>query len=1091
MSAATPAATTTPASAAATVAAPATSKVSGNIKYVIVGIDNQTGSINYIKEDSDTIVDSANKDTTPYSIFNEQSNSDSITYVKFKVKKSSTQPIQNSNNQTPYFELNKSWYTLLLDQHVTPRETTGIVTSDWFGNAGLEQDPFSIFKGRFYNTELVLKNLKYLFNLSKEDCNFNTVFPEIDRSKDGSFEEIVDALKRPFFAIKTFLDMESSREATNRLGQEVTVYFTSGRKRYGYPNINGDKSAIISGLQMLYDVRNRCPDCVNTDGNDTLVKLLTHIFAQHYFLKKDENEDSIGDFDRDVDSLVSPKFDAKTFNILDFLRVHTSATAVTPGKPPPSIEILGPFTEGTALPDFAALTKNLVIIESDKPLPKSIDGKGYKLIGEISELRELDQFVYTNFEEKLIYNDVEIRLLDGSKFQYLAKPKKISLYRKLGSTFRELLEGSKYGISKYDIERTLRLNPLLKFIDNFLSDNIFENNENIENFMRQYLSDQSKIDLETVVDTRFTGLTHRHGICNYSGTLSYFTAAMQLVYDCCLFKSEIVYSQNIFSDGNKVSADVRMAELELKNIEYCLERVFENIQTNLKQRENYKDPTQIFTTEIRNKEQNVPAENYFYNYKICADFIVKAKNVYSKLMVPKKGNNGLNLSEFRIENLNNNYFYRTHVFNILELKTDDLIKIEEVKDDPTIIAALIENVLSETWNQASKLSYLVALAVPFIYTPLGYTVAGTSAAALAYLNSKRREAIFQNLKNENIQKQLLGELQAKLEHPDITTNNLPFILSNDCVKIIHQLILVLFKKFNVFIDFEDDLRKQPKKIAEFKNELGTIQIPNFVIKIGSLPREVLADETLPAATAGTTAGATAPVAPEKRNCIKITGFPDDKANAEYANGVYNPYKLPDGTEVYKHDDRKQIYLAVNSTSSRWEIYFADADPGTRTQVIATSTSPDIIGEYEWDLKETFYSDANVGVERLPNIKSEYIGAQYVPQPGEPVTITPVLKPLADTYTLDTPAAKTEYDTIGTIYKSIHHDFIYKYYNHEYKILFSDCRADYKVEEPKLNTMTAGMFPFIRLYRKRTYSYPADLTDVIYSDAINWARQPKP
>jgi GDPmannose 4,6-dehydratase len=93
-----------------------------------------------------------------------------------------------------------------------------------------------------------------------------------------------------------------------------------------------------------------------------------------------------------------------------------------------------------------------------------------------------------------------------------------------------------------------------------------------------------------------------------------------------------------------------------------------------------------------------------------------------------------------------------------------------------------------------------------------------------------------------------------------------------------------------------------------------------------------------------------------------------------------------------------------------------------------------------------------------------------------------------TYTFDT---TTQYETLGTIYKSIHHDFVYKYYNHEHKILFNDCRADYDVEEPKLNTMTAGMFPFIRLYKKRVgYTYP-NLTDAIYADAITWSELPKP
>jgi hypothetical protein len=1059
--------------AATDVAGTATTTVSDNIKYVIVGIDNQTGSINYIKEDSDTIVDSANKERPPYSIFEEPSNSDSITYVKFKVKKSSTPPIQNSNDRTPYFELNKSWYTLLLDQHVSPRETSGIVTKEWFGT-GLDKDPFSIFKRRFYNTELVLKNLKYLFNLPPEDSNFNKVFPEIDQSKDGSFEEIQQALIRPFFAIKTFLDMKSSRPVTNDRGESVELFFTSGRQRYGYPNINGDKSKIISVLQMLYDTRNRCPECVSHD----LDKLLTHIYAQHYFLKKDENEDNIGDFENDVNKLLGFTFDAKAFNILDFLRSYTTPVA---GTTPPSIDVLGPFVGETSLPDFSSLTKNLVIIESDKPLPKSIEGKGYKLIGEISELRDLNQFVYTNFEEKSIYNDVEIRLLDGSSLQYLAGPNKISLYRKLGSTFRELLE-QKYNISKSDIERTLRGNRFINFIDYFLSDNVFENNKHIENFMSQYLSDQSKMDLGKLIDTQFNGLTFRHGICNYSGELSYFTAAMQLAYDCGLYKSGIVYSKNIFADSsNQVSADVRMAEFELKNIEYCLERVFENIQTSLKQRE-YSDPTTITTVAINiPSEQSVPAENYFYNYRICADFLVNAKNVYSKFLVPAAGKNSFNSPEFRTENLINNYFYRRFAYNVLDLSLGAI----------NTLKSTYKNEVSDEWNKASSVSYFFSIVPPVllgaIFPVVGLTTVGIGAAAFVGTNFARRNIKFQNKENEATQQALVEELRKK--HVDLSSlkdTNLPMILSNDCVKIIHQLILVLFKNFNVFIDFEDDLRSQPKKIAEFKNDKD-IQIPNFVIKIGSLPREAVdpAENAPPATTPG---ASTPPPPPERRNCIKITGFPENNDNAEYANGVYYPYDLPDGTKVYKHSDHNKIYLKIEV--STWQIYFdAKTDTAPAADIeIATSTSLNIFTGTNWNLKNTIYSNnTDIGTTLKTGIKSEYIGAPYIPQPGEPVTKTPVLPTLAPTYTLDT-TTTTQYETLGTIYKSIHHDFVYKYYNHEHKILFNDCRADYNVEEPKLNTMTEGMFPFIRLYRKSDYTYPTDMSQVIYADAITWSKR---
>lgn len=245
---------------------PATSPPkSENVKYLVVGIDNKTGSINYITEDPEKIVDSASS-TNPYEVLEESiepsANADAdVKFVKIKVIKSLTQPINKSTDQQPYFELNKAWYTLILDAPVNPRETSGVVTSKWFGDYALEQDPFTVFK-RFYNWDLVVKNLKYLFNLPPGESNFNAVFSEIEQSKNGSFDQIQKALIKPFFAIKTILDMALTRDAVSSDDKQIKVmgFFINGQPRYGYPNISGDKSALITALQMLYDVRLFSPD---------------------------------------------------------------------------------------------------------------------------------------------------------------------------------------------------------------------------------------------------------------------------------------------------------------------------------------------------------------------------------------------------------------------------------------------------------------------------------------------------------------------------------------------------------------------------------------------------------------------------------------------------------------------------------------------------------------------------------------------------------------------------------------------------------------------------------------------------------------
>ena len=82
-----------------------------------------------------------------------------------------------------------------------------------------------------------------------------------------------------------------------------------------------------------------------------------------------------------------------------------------------------------------------------------------------------------------------------------------------------------------------------------------------------------------------------------------------------------------------------------------------------------------------------------------------------------------------------------------------------------------------------------------------------------------------------------------------------------------------------------------------------------------------------------------------------------------------------------------------------------------------------------------------------------------------------------------------YSTVGTIYKSIHHDYYYKYYNHLQKILLFDSEAIYEVEN--VNRYTVGMFPFIRLYKRDGYKYedavknknPAD--ELIYKDVVTF------
>jgi len=218
---------------------------------------------------------------------------------------------------------------------------------------------------------------------------------------------------------------------------------------------------------------------------------------------------------------------------------------------------------------------------------------------------------------------------------------------------------------------------------------------------------------------------------------------------------------------------------------------------------------------------------------------------------------------------------------------------------------------------------------------------------------------------------------------------------------------------------------------------------------------------------------------EKKNCIKLSGLSSvSTKNAEHANGVYYPYN-----GIYKHGDHNNIYLDFEN--NEWKIFY-QLKSSTSIGVFALLRSQDILDSTKnWYLNITDYDKITAATTQfnLSNTsKAEYIGALYMPEPGDEKIIDPIITPLDEHYTLD----GTPYSVLGTIYKSIHHDFIYKYYNHTHKILFSDCHADYDIDDSKLNKMTDGMFPFIRLYKNNAFDYTGfNAKDIIYEDALDW------
>jgi len=989
-----------------------------NIKYLVVSIDNKTGSLSYNVGDESKIVDSATAISSPYEVINTtiDSASESTQYVKIKVQKSPTKPIGASTDRNPYFELNKNWYTLLLDQFVNPIETSGVVDKTWFTDYGLEQDPFIIFKRfRFYNNDMIVQNIRFLIDLPATESNFFTKFPKLEENKIASLPQIQESLVKPFFAIKTVLDMRQNRKKLDDKGQPVIDkatgkpiiiegYFVNGRQRYGYPNITGDLSHIISALQLLFDVVMYCPDCILAARKDDMKQLHRHITLRNFFLREDENAENIMDFEHAVNTdSALPSFDY----LSTFLETAT----------------IGVFRTGQTI----TYGQNLLIVQGDTIVEKT---RGYELIGQICKLQDVEHYVYYNYKEKMLYNDVEIRedKQGNQVLYYIDNTMSISLYRKLGSTYRDLLK-TKYYMSDDDIEFTLKQNKTLLFVDNFMSNDLPTDNDRIRTFMLQYLSSRSKRELDKNIKSLFSGEHFKFGICNYSGDMSYFTAAMQMLYDCVPFRSKIKYALNELGD----SAPVKMFEFQLLNNEYCMKRIFDNIQVTIDPkngRKNY-DPLEL-TVGVDLENGLKSQENVFFNYRICAEFIMNS-NIVSNLEFPSDIKDKFH--EYKYETILDNYYYKRVANNLLDIGS---------AAERATAAAAAGN--SEMFSNKLRLGMHL----------------GAIFNTVNEYNTRRELA--DDERREAARKLLQDEIKGVIPNYDFANRSVPAIITNKCVDIIHKLILILYRKFNVFIDFEDDERDYSQKTQNYKDASNQAKSPNFVIRIGRLPRKPLKTDN---------------------NWIRISGVPLDNPNAEFINGIYKPT-----SSGYKHTEHNDVTLS-NPGAGSWQIVITVA--GTKNVVAAGRATFDVGVPTDFNVRTTRFNDENTDTIYIREIENTVmqltrteVGETYLPQTGEKV-VDQIDAPtdLPSDYNFGT----AHYVTVGTIYKSIHHDYYYKYYNHLQKILLFDSEAIYDVDS--VNRYTVGMFPFIRLYKRDDYKYdPATIgnnpgDELIYKDVVTF------
>jgi hypothetical protein len=342
------------------------------------------------------------------------------------------------------------------------------------------------------------------------------------------------------------------------------------------------------------------------------------------------------------------------------------------------------------------------------------------------------------------------------------------------------------------------------------------------------------------------------------------------------------------------------------------------------------------------------------------------------------------------------------------------------------------------------------------YNPVALAAENVLKKTLETMNTNKKRQMADDYRRQAARKLLQDEIKRVVPTYDIANRSVPPIITNKCVDIIHKLILILYSKFNVFIDFEDDERDYDQKIQNYKDVKSAVQSPNFVIRIGRLPREPLKNDG---------------------NWIKISGVPLTNANAEFINGIYRPT-----VSGYKHIEHNDVTLSNTVGGGNWQIVITVA--GTRYEVANGGATFDVNAATPFQVKNTRFNDDTNNVMTAMDLTRNNVGETYLPQTGQKVVEQiDAQTDLPQNYDF----GNSRYLQVGTIYKSIHHDYYYKYYNHLQKILLFDSEAVYDVDN--VNRYTVGMFPFIRLYKKDGYNYEPAKTvnnpgdEVIYKDVV--------
>jgi hypothetical protein len=638
---------------------------SDDVKSIIIGIDNKNGTFTYetnqfINDDPTNKIKPDAVDKNPYTTL--QQNITNNQFVHIKVERNNTEPAL-INQSRPTFKLNNQWYTLILDKK---SDIDKFVDNTWFDlnydMYSISDDIYNMFK-LIDEKDIIIANIKffldpkhdYLSNFKQQDQ-----FKLLRGIRKDNQDEYKKQLEHLFFAIKTFYFMKNQNQ--------IDEQFKNKFNRFGFPNIYGDASHFISALQMLFDINKYCSDCIKTgDGKFTdgknenaTIEAIKNIIDRRYFYLKIHQGETLTDED------YTEKYNYKIFEDEyikecrnkftsqdDKIKIESFFEDKLNGS---AFKIITDVTENFITP----LTTQFIILKGEY-----VKIKDYKHISQIIKLDKLDHFIYVNklynyfIDDTYLSKNIDNQLIETGEICF-------NLYKKNDPEIISVVSETyklQYGDIKNFLPRSFDVVLYKKYDGSSKSD------ENIvETIITQYIITKSfntftenKKEENTVKSAKNDDL--RFGLCNFTGNLSYFTAAMQIMF--CILKDTSMFGS--FTTNYTDDKNAKYDKYLYRNINHVITEIFSIISTGYSEYGNYK----TYKTATKAAGTNTPDSiiNYFADVNFIetyADYFDVMFKVQDKTLIN--------------DDIKNSVFYKLVLAYNTEIKTEIAEFTTEIKD---------------------------------------------------------------------------------------------------------------------------------------------------------------------------------------------------------------------------------------------------------------------------------------------------------------------------------------------------------------------------------------------------------------------------